>query len=280
VPREVDVAKRLADPLPGIETPGTPLADFLQVVADLSTIPITLELDALPIVNASAATPIIVNVANSTVGGALTAALKPLKLEAIEDGGQLVVRAEEPAQPATLSFPVKDLAADEEGITALADLLRKLVEPASWGEAPGQGSMTVDAMKGAIAVRHSRAVHAQLLLVCEKLRTARGLKHLSRLDSAQFRLETRAARALARLETPISLNYSQLTRLSLVLDRLGELAGVRILVDWRDVAAAGWNPAGEATLVSSQQPLAAALDALLTPLDLTWRVVDGQTLQS
>ena len=29
----------------------------------------------------------------------------------------------------------------------------------------------------------------------------------------------------------------------------------------------------------SNQPLAAALDALLGPLDLTWRIIDGQTLQ-
>ena len=36
-----------------------------------------------------------------------------------------------------------------------------------------------------------------------------------------------------------------------VLDRLGQVAGLRILVDWHDVAAAGWNPAGEGKLVVS-----------------------------
>src|SRR5207253_1801583 len=81
------------------------------------------------------------------------------------------------------------------------------------------------------------------------------------------------------LEMPISLNYHQPTRLITILDRLGAAAKGRILVDWQDVASAGWNPAGEATLVADKQPLAAALDALLTPLDLTWRIVDGQTLQ-
>src|SRR5439155_7774631 len=77
----------------------------------------------------------------------------------------------------------------------------------------------------------------------------------------------------------VSLNYSQPTRLVTILERLGGLTGVRILVDWRDVAAAGWNPAGEATLVVRNEPLSAALDALLFPLDLTWRVIDGQTVQ-
>src|SRR5204863_1673594 len=110
--------------------------------------------------------------------------------------------------------------------------------------------------------------------------TARGKPPASsRFDPAFFTLDSRGARAKARLETPVSLNYSQPTRLVTVLQRLGETAGVRILVDWHDVASAGWNPAGEASLVASNQPLAAALDALLNPLDLTWRIIDGQTLQ-
>jgi hypothetical protein len=278
-PRDIDIAKRLADPLPAIETTGTPLADFLQVISDLSTIPITLEPDALPIVNASAATPVVVNASNTTTGGALAAALRPLNLEAVENDGQLLVRASEPSPMRTQPFPAKDLAEGEESLQSLADTLKALVEPASWGDAAEQPSMNIDAKKGAIAIRHSRAVHAQLLLACEKLRTARGLKPLSRIDPAHFKLDTRAARALARLETPVSVNYSQPTRLSVICDRLGELSGSRILVDWRDIAAAGWNPAGEATLVINQQPLSGALDTLLAPLDLTWRVIDGQTLQ-
>jgi hypothetical protein len=63
------------------------------------------------------------------------------------------------------------------------------------------------------------------------------------------------------------------------LQHLEEAGSVRILVDWRDVAAAGWNPEGEATLAAHEQPLAAALTALLEPMDLAWRIVDGRTLQ-
>jgi len=115
----------------------------------------------------------------------------------------------------------------------------------------------------------------------EKLRSARTppLKHVMPLDPALFTVETRSALAKARLEKPLSLNYSQPTRLLTILDRLGEAVGVQILVDWQDVAAAGWNPAAEASVVASNQPLAAALDALLGPLDLTWRIIDGQTIQ-
>jgi hypothetical protein len=99
------------------------------------------------------------------------------------------------------------------------------------------------------------------------------------MDPAYVKLESRLKQAGPRLAKPISLNYSQPTRLVTIFDRLGGAAGARILVDWRDVARAGWNPAGEGTLVANNQPLVAALEALLNPLDLTVRIIDAQTLQ-
>jgi hypothetical protein len=124
-------------------------------------------------------------------------------------------------------------------------------------------------------------VRTQVLLAIEKLRETRmpPLVHELKLDPQFFQLDSRTAQARPKLERNISLNYSQPTRLLTILERLGSLAGVRILVDWRDVASAGWNPLGEATLVASKQPLQSALDALLTPLDLGWRVIDAQTIQ-
>jgi hypothetical protein len=278
-PREVDVAKRLADPLVALESSATPLADFLQVVSDLSTIPITLEPDPLPLVRASAATPVAVKVANTTVGDALAAALRPLKLEHVILDGQLVVRLAEPATPATIEVQARDLAAGEEELTALAELLQAVIEPGSWGDASDGGAIEIDAEKNVLRVRHRRAVQAQILLACDKLRVARGKPPVLKLDPAVLTLDTRSARAKARLETPVSLNYSHPARLVTILDRLGEAAGVRLIVDWREAAAVGWHPAAEATLVADKQPLAAALDALLGPMDLAWRVVDGQTIQ-
>jgi hypothetical protein len=278
--REVDVSKRLADPLLGIETSATPLADFLQDLSDYSTIPISLELEALPIVKVTAETPVVLKAANTTVGGALAEALRPMKLEYVVIDDQLVVRLAEPNPPAVIEVSGKDLAdGSEQQLGELAELLRTLIEPASWGGGEGGGEITINAAKNALLVRNRRAVQAQVLFACDKLRAARGKTPLLKLDPAIFKAETRWAKVKGRLEKPVSLNYSQPTRLLTVLDRLAEAAGLRILVDWRDVAAAGWNPAGEATLVAEQQPLAAALDALLSPLDLTWRVMDGQTLE-
>jgi hypothetical protein len=100
-----------------------------------------------------------------------------------------------------------------------------------------------------------------------------------KLDPSHFNLQTRSVQAQAALQAPVSLNFTQPTRLTTILARMGEAAGLRILVDWHDVSGAGWNPAAETKLLVDNQPLSAALGALLEPLDLTWRVVDPRTIQ-
>jgi hypothetical protein len=251
----------------------------VQLLSDLSTIPITLE---VPFVPATPQSAVSLRLTNTTVGNALAEALLPLRLEFVVVDDQLVIRRAEPSAVAPVTHSIKNLTgADEQQMTDLADLLKSVVEPGGWSEDVGGGSIAVDAAKGSLVIKHRRAVQFSVLLAIEKLRTAHTppLAHELKLDPALFKLDTRSSLAKQRLEKPISLNYSQPTRLVTILERLGGAAGMRILVDWRDVARAGWNPAGEATLVSSNQPLASALDALLGPLDLTWRIIDGQTLQ-
>ena len=277
-PRDIDVPARLADPLPAIEAEGTPLADFLQVMSDLSTVPITLEPDALPLIRVTPLTPVSLKAENTSVGGALTSALSPLGLEHIVTEGHVIVRAVEASPPPTINYPVKDLTqGDEQAAAELAALLTNLVAPASWRA--GEENASIAVTPDSFAIKQRRAVHAQLFFLCEKLRTARKLPPISRFDPALFKLDSRTQLAKAKLNAPITLNYSQPTRLEKILERLGKAAGVRILVDWRDIDTAGWNPDAEATLVADKQSLALALQALLEPMDLTWRIVDGQTLQ-
>ena len=275
-PREIDVAARLADPLPSIETSGTPLASLLQFFSDLSTIPITLHPDALPLIKLTPQTPLALKAANTTVGDALTAALKPVGLEYIVDGQHLVVRPAEPSPSPTLRYPVKDLTGgDAQRGGELAEMLKALIEPGEWEGEAG----TILPSADFLTIRQRREIHAQLFFACEKLRTARKLPHASRYDPVLFKLDTRSQLAKTRLETPITLNFSQPTSLVRIVERLGAAGGVQILVDWRDIASAGWTPEAEATLTVEKQTLSAALTALAEPMDLAWRIVDGRTLQ-
>lgn len=275
-PRRVDVTARLADQLPALEVNSVPLVDYLRFVQDLSTIPVTLQPDSLWFARASAVAPVNVKGENISVGDALARSLKPLGLEYTIVDGQLMVALVEPTPLPRIQYPVKDLTAgDEQRAEELAEWMRTLVQPQSWGE--GLGTLTVG--KEAIVTHQRRDVHAQLLAMFEKLRIARGASPLSRFDRENFQLEPRYERAKAKLETPISLNFSQPTLLTKIVDGIEDAAQVTILIDWESLAPLGWNPDGEATLLAENQPLADALTRLTVPMDLTWRAIDGKTIQ-
>jgi hypothetical protein len=219
--------------------------------------------------------PVAIKLANSTVGGALAAGIRP-RLEAIEMEGHLVVRLMEPDPMRAQSHTVKDLTDNEiEQAAEVADLMRAIVEPALWNE-----NTTMEVAGDVLKIRQRSAVQVQLFILAEKLRTARGLPHSARWTNRElFKLDTRSELAKDKLAAPVTANFNQPTNFVRILQHLEQAAGVRILVDWRDVAAAGWNPDGEATLAVEKQPLAAALTALVEPMDLAWRIVDGRTLQ-
>jgi DNA-directed RNA polymerase subunit RPC12/RpoP len=278
-PRNVNVAARLADPLTGIESPGTPLADFLQTISDLSTIPITLELEGLAYRALSPSSPVKYSANNTTVGKALEEALRPLQLTPVVVDDQLVVTLAEPPGGVLINYPMEDLTGrSEQQAQQLAQWATALVEPGSWKDDEEEGPSLTPGVD-AFAVQAPQRTHAGLFFLCEKLRIARGLPPKSKHDAALFRLQTRTAKSGPALPTPITLNYSQPTLLAEILRRLGETAKVRILVDWQALAALGWNPDGEGTLVVEGKPLSEALSSLLAPMDLAWRAVDEQTLQ-
>ncbi len=279
-PRHVDVKQRLDDPIAALDFSDVPLADLVQFLSDMSTIPITLEPEALTFVRRTGDSAISVRERDTTVNGVLEATLTPLGLGFEESGGQLVVTRLGPAD-GTLrqaSYNVEDLAGkDSQQLAVLADLITSLIEPESWATNRGLGKLQVQ--DSSLVIQQSEPVHFQVFVFCEKLRVARGSSPRSSYDPSLFKIESRTARAQAKLATPISVNYVRPAPLVQILKRFGQTAGVRILVDWRAAATEGWPPNSEMTFTVDKQPLSDALVALLRPMDLTYRVVDENTLQ-
>src|SRR5207248_301264 len=122
--------------------------------------------------------------------------------------------------------------------------------------------------KDTFVVRHRLSAHAQILVLLQKLRVARGLPAPKEVDPELIRLSTRTEKAAARLATPVSLTFNRPTPLVKITQKLSAAGKVRILVDWRSLAAAGWNPDAELTLVVDKKPLSEALHTLLDPMDL------------
>jgi hypothetical protein len=176
------------------------------------------------------------------------------------------------------SHSVADLVgSDPEQLTELADMIVEMVEPDSWEESGGPGSIRHE--KSSLVFQQYDTVLFQAIVFCERLRAARGLPPQSNFDPALFNLEPRLAQAGKRLATPVTLNYIEPTLFVRILDRLSAETRLSILVDWQAIAELGWSPDGEATVSANNEPIGDVLTKILRPMDLTYGVIDAATVQ-
>ena len=289
--RAINVTARMNEALPGLSAKAdeVPLADFLQLMQDFSTIPITLEPDNLVLFGQSANTPMpAFDLENLKFGQVLNSALLPLGLEAVVEDEQIIIRKPElmldkmtrERKLMAMKVDVKDLIQDEKQAAELAERIIALVEPGSWGDEEDETTCSLTPGKEAFAVRHRLSALVQILTLLEKLRAARGLPQSKKFaETDTFKLVTRTEKAAARLAAPISLTFNRPTPLVKICQKLSAAGKMRILIDWRSIAHAGWNPDAELTLVVDKKPFAEALTALVEPMDLAYRIVDGRTIQ-
>ena len=191
-PAPVDVAARLADPLRGIELTDMPLVKAVDLLAAISTAPITLDADAMMQLGVTPRDPISLRLGSTTVGDALQAAVAERGLAVVVDGGQVIVTspAEYRETLRKVRYTVADLTGDDKAAVAqLAALVRKLVAPESWQSAGGRGTIEPD--QGVLVVLQTGDVHQQVLVFCEKLRNARQKPLRSHGNPERFTLVTR-----------------------------------------------------------------------------------------
>ncbi|MEO8496508.1 MAG: hypothetical protein ABI614_15675, partial [Planctomycetota bacterium] len=279
-PRVVEVDDRLNDLVKQIELDGVPLANFLRIVSDFSTIPITLDADILPWMRVSPTTAVKLKAADTTVAEVLKQGLEPLGLEYRIEADQLFItrRPKDETGVREVPFKVKDLVGDDAGkLQQLGALVMDFVEPESWSSRGGVGTITFRGTE--LIIEQSEAVQFEILGFCEQLRVARGLETLGPFDAAMFRLETCGERAREKLAKPIRLTYIRPAPLQRIVDRIAETSKLHILIDWRALAEAGWSPDAEVRFSVADQPVAKALATLLEPMDLAYRIIDESTLQ-
>jgi hypothetical protein len=277
---QVDVNARLADPIPAIELPGVPLGQAVETIAGMSTLPISFDPDALQELGVTLRDPVTVTLTGSTVGKALAAIAASRKLVVVVEEGQVLITSPAAHRESLVRvrYTVSDLTGDDpKQLVELGALVQKLVAPDCWQSNGGRG--TLEAAEGALVVTQTGNVHYQLLVFCEKLRTARGKPTRSRLNPDLFTLATRSAQAQAVLGREVTVNFSRGASLGEILNYLRDLTGVEFLVDRPALNAAGISDDPRAVLKVDKQSLAVALSQMLEPLGLAWRAVAANTLQ-
>jgi hypothetical protein len=275
-PRKVDLAARLADRVVEVEFSGQSLSDVLRFLSDFSTIPITLDPDALAWSKITPAAPVNAKMVNATLEEVLAEVLKPFRLEAQKLEDQLVVTRSSALRK--IKCPIGDLTGgDAAKVQQLIEMIAVLAAPDSWKSAGGLGSLTPQGND--LLVENTELAYGEVLHVCERLRQARGGRPKSVFPPELFSLERRTARAAEKLDLPLTLNFGQPTLLVKILDRFAEETGTQIVVDWQAAGEIGWPPDCDATVTLDKTPLKEALGKLLAPMDLTYRAIDATTLQ-
>ena len=279
-PIKVDVEARLADTIPDIQLRDVPLAEAVNLLAGLSTVPMTFDPEAMRQLDVTLHDPVTVQASGATVGQVLRKVASSRGLAAVVENGQILLTSPPNSREGLVRTPytVSDLTGRRPAAAAdLAALVRKLVAPGSWRPNGGRG--TVKPEGDALAVVQTRLVHHQIVTFCEKLRKARGKPLRSSFSPERFALDTRLDRAKATLGRPVTANFHEPTPLIEVLSHLGRLTETDVLVDRLALGAAGVSERAGASLTADKQPLGEALEKLLRPLGLQYRVIDATTLQ-
>lgn len=275
----VQADPRLALTVPDLEFSGQALGDVVSTLSSIGNVPVSFDPDALQELGVTLRDRVSVKLKNATIGSALNQVLADRRLACVMDGGQLLVTSS-PEHRETLrqiTYSVSDLTGgDAQSLAALASLVQKLVVPESWQSSGGQG--TIEPKDGGLVVTQTGNVHYRVIVFCEKLRTARGKPLRSKLDPELFALATRQDRARSLLGRPVTANYPDMP-LAEILAALGKSTGVEMLLDRPSLAAEGIGDNPKATLKAQGTGLAVAVDEMLLPLHLAWRVVDAKTLQ-
>ena len=276
----IDVESHLAIPISNINFASVSLRDFLAFISNLSNLPITVSPELLTYTGVELETLFSLQHENATVGIVLSDGLARLKLGyIINDTGVEIIQP--PSRSHGLHrrrYPMADLrTAKGSSLDQLAVSFQQLVAPQSWETSGGLAKCLV--LSNQWVVDQTSENQFQLLVLCEKLRRARGLQPRSQMNSELVQLTTRTEQASGKLAIPVSVNFTTPTRLENILKEIGKQAGVDIFVHWTELAQSGIAFATEMKFRSSKEPLGGTLEQLLTPRGLTYRCVDATRLQ-
>lgn len=276
--RPADIARQLELPIADLAVSGSPLHEWLATVSDLTAVPITVEPDALMLAGVAADQPVTVETENATAGEILKETLAAKRLAYEARHGQLMIAVEGRQRRRTANYRVAELiAAGEQDAGAVARLIENLVAPESWQSRGGDGRIEVRGQS--LRIEQRQEAHIRVLVLLERMLLARELPTKTRYPTKLLAIDPTYARLRPALDAKTTFTFLEWSRLADVFRYWQDTSGLNMLVDWVSLADVDLGPGSLVACSATDQPWAEVLDTLLEPLDLTWRAVDGNTIQ-
>ncbi len=265
---KLDFTAALQSEFERIEFTDVALCDWLRFVGRAANLPITLDADQMVDLGSKLDQPLSIKKYNLTVQELLKTVLGEIGLDyAVEDYQVLVIAAGQ-VPTDLISEKHSTSAFTVETAEQLGDLIRLLIDPASWVDADGRGTLKVEGRD--LVIQQTPAVQRQVRQL---------LKGLAQLRDKKFSQQPRFRRAEAKLATPVRINFPGPTPLLQVIEHLRKQYGLITLVDYAALAAEQKTAQVTVSLVVHDEPLGDALQTLLEPHGLVVRVVDTNAVE-
>ena len=274
--RPLDTAQHLAMNVKSLQLTETSLARFIETLAEMAGVPITLDPLTLELNGQSPRSTVSVDVADTTLEKVLQDALAEQRLDLVEQDGRVGIALAGGDERRAVDFDVKDLVGEADA-GGIAKLLERFVAPPTWKANGGKGTIEVDG--GTLHVDQSLVVRREALIFCERLRAARGLALRSKYPPTLLSVDSPYDKLSTTLNQSTTFTFLAWSRLADVVQQWQEMSGLTILVDWSALRDSNLGPSSPLACSTLDRPWAEALDGVLEPLGLGWWAVDGQTLQ-
>lgn len=266
--------------LPAIDFADVTLDDLVEFMAQLMAVKINFDDEAMSEAGVSPEDQLTVQLRDASYADVLDAALASLGLAFVIQQGELQITTLEKQSSVqrVAVYPIADLCGEVESCETLAAMVRSLVMPNEWSTVGGESRLLVNDNQQLIVQANER-VHLRLENFLAKLRLARGIEPADEASSDIHSLVSRVSEAFEVLQTPVNVKLDEPTPLTDILDRLQRSTGVNLMLDSSALDAAGITPDVETSLQAAGLTLGQALDRLCSSLELTFRIVNSNTIQ-
>jgi hypothetical protein len=274
----VDVATLLEFEVDSLEVADVPLNRFIQMLSNISGVPVTLDPLAFELAGSSPRDKVTVAARDSTLDELLQGRLRAARLNSVERNGHVIISLADGDRRSPREFDVSDLMdAGAADASAVATLIKSFVSPPSWTSS--NVPATIEVKGGKLRVEQSKAIQHEMLLFCERLRMARGLPRKSRYPSELISIDSPYTKLESRLAEKTTFTFLPWTPLTDVLQHWEKSSGITVLADWHRIADVDLGPSTPLSCSAVDRTWSEVLDETLEPLGLTWWTVDGTTVQ-
>lgn len=272
-----DAKDQLSLTVPGVRFEALPLADALQLIAQLSGQPVSVSPEQLLMAGITSQKPVTYQGTDAQLGEVLKSLLMPLRLEYTTSGPQIVIMREGANKVREIKYPIDDLVTGDLSDEEIAGWIEQLVAPDSWQSAGGNG--TLETVSGSLRITQPQHVQYQILILLERLRLARDLAPKSRYPVEQLAGAPAPIALQEKLKSKTTFTFSQFTSLEDILAHWHTELGAPLLVDWPALAGAEIWPTSTLKCAVVDEPWGVALDKVLEPCGLGWRAATGGAIE-